>query len=496
MGGSVARRQSTGTRNQSGFCLSLLLAACTLDSCTFLPSEFNLSPIFRQRLDEDGNVAELDFLWPIFHYEVTPSGGVDFRIRPFYRYLEEEEQVASESRTVTEQQFIWPLGMTRSDGEESYSRLFPLWRSHRRLNDQGQWEKDWYFLFPFIWGGKSEDGSEDYFGVFPLYGDFPDFLTYERFQFILFPFYLGLEKDERISNIFLWPFIGYGHGGEGSWWHRFLPLYSYAVDPSYRRYSFLWPFFSWGTEELNSGDPISQFFFWPIYGFRQSEKLAAWTFLWPFFKKVAIQDELFYLDILWPIFRYNNDRREANPIFQWWFWPLVAQTVTNRQRAWNFLWPLIWLREYDDPNGTDKEKWFLPFYWQIDRERVDGSEDRHRRIWPLYSSSEDELGRGEWRAFSLWPWRLGNDRGTTAAYSWLWTIAEGRKRAIDDESFNLAAHLYTSRTRGERKQASVPLLFNYESDSEGSVLRLFQFIPIWFGSGSGDPQPDDETGGR
>ncbi len=60
--------------------LAFLVVSGTLDSCAWLPSEFNFSPIYRHRLDKDGSVLEMDVLWPIVHYETRPDGGTDFRI--------------------------------------------------------------------------------------------------------------------------------------------------------------------------------------------------------------------------------------------------------------------------------------------------------------------------------------------------------------------------------------------------------------------------------
>src|SRR5687767_12553133 len=67
-------------------------AACLLlAGCALLPAELNLSPLWYHRCDEDGEPLEWDLLWPIFHYERTPQGGDDFRIRPLYRRFTEPE---------------------------------------------------------------------------------------------------------------------------------------------------------------------------------------------------------------------------------------------------------------------------------------------------------------------------------------------------------------------------------------------------------------------
>ena len=72
--------------------------------CSLMPRELNLSPLWFHRCDATGEVLEWDCAWPLLHYERTPDGGDDFRVRPFYRRLTEPELEASEH------QFLWPLG--------------------------------------------------------------------------------------------------------------------------------------------------------------------------------------------------------------------------------------------------------------------------------------------------------------------------------------------------------------------------------------------------
>ena len=77
-----------GRSKATGWCGAVLLLLG--NSCALMPGELNLSPFYRHRLDEEGNVLEMDVLWPIIHYELTPQGGDDFRIRPLYRYVSGE----------------------------------------------------------------------------------------------------------------------------------------------------------------------------------------------------------------------------------------------------------------------------------------------------------------------------------------------------------------------------------------------------------------------
>ena len=465
-----------------------MLAALVLASgCAWMPAELNLSPLYRHRLDAEGNMLELDVLWPVFHWERLADGGSDFRVRPLYRVV----TAGDPARPAVEHQFLWPLGRVAVDDQERLSRLFPLWYHRERENEHGQRETDWYALFPFFWGGSSEDGSEDYFAIFPLFADIPDFLFYDRFQSVLFPLWVHTLRDGRESHLFLWPLIGWGGGEEEGepYWHRALPFYAVAVDPGdHERYAALWPIVSWGRERLGSDDPVSTFMVWPLYGQQTSDEVDAWTVAWPFFRKYSAGDDVFRLDCPWPLFRWYEVESEEHPLRQWWVFPFVSHTQTEDQNSWVFLWPLVWIREFDDPEGKQTQQWVLPFFWHVHRERSDGREDDFLKLWPLFHREVNADGTASWRLFSPLPWRGGNVRGYEEAYGWLWTLATSQTRAPDDTSMHLAAHLYTTRERQGRRQTSVPFLFNYESDAGGSTLRLFQFLPIPLGGGNGESE--------
>jgi hypothetical protein len=447
-----------------------------------MPGELNLSPIYRHRLDEDGTVLEMDVLWPIVHYEQTLDGGSDFRIRPLYRYVSAESPTGQPAE---EHQFLWPLGRVRSDDEESLSRLFPLWYRTNRQNELGQGETDWYFLFPFFWGGGRDDGEENYFAFFPIYGNMPGFLTYDRMRFVLFPLYVSTEKSGHTNHVVLWPLgnISSDEDPNGRESTRFLPLFSRDVEPGrFERYWIMWPILNWGTEGMDTEDPMSVFWLWPFYGSQTSDSVSAWSVLWPFFQKYHQEGQMYRLDLFWPLFRYHENPAADN-LVSWWFWPLYGTTESDRQSTWSAIWPLIWWREFNDPEGTQVQNWIVPFYWHIRRTLNDGREDSFTNVWPLLQVASTRDGRGGWRFPSVIPWRGGNYYGIDEAYGWLWTLAKGTQRAPDDEATELAMNLYTTRKRRGRRQTSVPFLFNYESDEGGSVLRLFQFIPIPLGGG-------------
>ena len=68
--------------------------------------------------------------------------------------------------SATEHQYLWPLGRIRHDERQTRNRLFPLFWYTKRYNELGSQETDWYFLFPFFWGGSRPDDGENYFAFF------------------------------------------------------------------------------------------------------------------------------------------------------------------------------------------------------------------------------------------------------------------------------------------------------------------------------------------
>ncbi|MCA8973115.1 MAG: hypothetical protein KDC98_00260 [Planctomycetes bacterium] len=465
-------------------------------ACSLMPRELNLTPLWFHRLDADGELLECDALWPIVHYERTPEGGDDFRIRPLYRRVTEPEPQNPGVGPATEHQFLVPFGRVRSDATETSHRLFPIWNWRARSNENGERDVDWYFLFPLIWGGASADGREDYFAFLPFYADIPQFLSYDRFLAILFPLYLRLDKEGHRHHSLLWPFLTVGSCAENG--HRrflFYPFYGHDIDPGfYDRRFLLWPFFAWSTENMDTDSPVDSYWFWPLCGFRTGREVGGWSVLWPLFSHVWKQEHLTAMHLLWPLFHYYWNRAEDN-VTTWWLWPLFSRTVSDDQDAWGALWPLVWWRSYDDPDGRTSQQWVLPFFWHIAIESAAGGGEEHTKIWPLWhrttrTDAAGNLVSGDWSLLSPLPVRGSSAAGIAESYGFLWEIATSRQRGPADHSVDVLGRVFTHRERDGESTASMPFLFNYERDASGSrTLRLFQFLPIPLGGGSPEAEP-------
>jgi hypothetical protein len=198
---------------------------------------------------------------------------------------------------------------------------------------------------------------------------------------------------------------------------------------------------------------------------------------------------------LWPFFKYHRDRT-GDDLTQWWLWPFVGRVTSKDQRAWTFAWPIVWWREYDDPDVYVDQQWIVPFFARIVQQAKAGDREDHVKLWPLFHHTQrrDRNGGhvgGEWSALSIWPWRDGNATGFQEAWGWLFELVRGVRRGIDDRAVDVLGRVFTRRERKGATTASVPFLGSYEQDRTGArTLRLFQFLPIPLGGGD-----DAATGG-
>lgn len=471
------------TRLRPALALAALLAT---SACALAPRELNLTPVWFHRLDDDGRMLEWDAAWPLLHYERTPAGGDDLRIRPLWRRVTEPDVEGA-----VEHQFLWPFGRVRRYPDETVARLWPLWSWRGRPNDEGTYDVDWYALFPLLWGGDSADDREDYFAFLPFFADIPDFLTYDRFQTFLFPLWVGLDKGGHSHDLFFWPLVGAGNCAEAEHrWFRVLPFFGVDVEPGkHDRRSILWPFFTWSTENEDAASgPVKSFLFWPFFGWRTGPEVSGWTALWPFFAHVEKKDHFRSTTILWPFFKSTWNRADDD-MKQWWLWPFVGRVEATNQRSWTFAWPLVWWRQYDDPEGAVDQQWVLPFFWRIVQQAKTGERESHVKVWPFFHRTQRRNANGahvggDWSVLSIWPWRDGNATGFEEAWGWLFELARGVRRAIDDHGVDVGGRVFTARTRQGATSASVPFLGSYEQDRAGArTLRLFQFLPIPLGGG-------------
>jgi len=530
----------TVRRRRLGRVVTWLLAVLVGSTfgCGVFPDEFNLSPLYRHRVGPDGQLSELDVFWPLFHWQRDEAGTTDFRIRPLYRTVSAAPAVTTGTTRRRFDEFLAPLGYYRDDGVESVLHLIPLfyYREHYELGDPARWDRDWW-ITPLIWGGSTWD-NKNYFAFIPFYGEFRDWLFYTRFGFFLFPLYVWTRKEkpdgEIISgDLFLWPLIGWGGSNRPHkpYWWRILPFFGYSIHPvpDYKRtdpnkeygnqsefYTLLWPFFHWGGDKLDTKFPTSEFSFFPLFGWKVGGPIRTFSFLWPFFRYAykdeslgpeAGQGDYLSMSLPWPIFRIRHNTWKGEDEHMTWFWPLFGAAWSKTFDKLSLLWPIGWFRKYEDELSVRKDNYIIPLYWDWETrwkktQREPGEEvspvrkvvflegtSKGFRLLPLVGYREERSGQWEFKTLAPWPFEGRNDGGVEEAWDWLWTLWRSEGDGKGNVRTRGPAHLWSSREyAGKRFQASVPFLFNFESEANGrKTLRLLQFFPIrWGGPATGD----------
>jgi len=449
-------------------------------------------------------------LWPIHDREETVTGGreVDSPF-PFGRWWDEPDTTSSAIRPLyrreydrerdrVRHEFLWPLVKFTEEPGRKQTWVLPLVYDRTIVTEQtGKRDRDW-MVFPFFGGYDSEKGP--YFLLFPFFGSTQSLFGSEEIRYRFFPLYVEAKDREYRSNYVLWPLIGWGKGG-GKTMFRILPFYGTKENEgkSWRR-NLLWPFFSWGEEELHTKYPIRYFFFFPFYGENRSE--AAWqtTVLYPFFMFSGSKRGWRERQILWPIYR---DKVHPNEWAQR-VWPLFgesefydAETGELESRQNYYLWPLIWDSEFLVPTGRHEYTLFVPFYR---RSRYFSVSDEDRggdvQVWPLFRKRVHENGM---RVVSfLAPIPFSDWRSFEEHWSWLWTVIEARQTPDGEVSQKYLWGLirYRSGKKGSYTGLTLVLeharddveesekvhllkgLLGWERSKEGAGLRLLWFVRI------------------
>lgn len=310
--------------------------------------------------------------------------GKEVVIRPFGSY-------ASFGQDYWRFRALWPLAESRRiDGEER-DYIFPFWYRKKSRGLQGGPNNRWMF-FPILFGGEIYREGK-YFAVFPFGGKLRRLLGKEEIDFILFPLYWKNLAAGNYSVHILFPFYNRMWGEETHGW-RIWPFYgryrSVTRDgrPRYDRRFWMWPFYIYQENDLNTRRPSKLIFIFPFYGKSESNRTLTRTILWPFFhttinKKTGEKIHFGYVvpyrfgggyfDV-WPFFGVKSEKQTDK---------MEAGEPYTRYRQF-CLWPIQRYNREEDDNRISTRFWIMPFYWRFwSIRKADQAEDLEWRIWPL-----------------------------------------------------------------------------------------------------------------
>ncbi len=315
----------------------------------------------------------------------------DVVLRPFFGYRERPADFRGPygHQDRTDVHYLFPFGHYRRRGDNVDHHLWPVFHWLARVDDEGFLSRDFVF-FPVVWGGHDPVEGK-YFSLWPLGGTLKGLLGKDLIVHALFPLFAYTRlHDYKVVHLF-WPILGYwwGDGNDG---FRVLPFFGYVKesDPDgsvrARRYTVLWPFFTWQYDNLNKSNPFSAWVLFPFYGQTRSRLVDETTILWPFFRK---RDEKDMGIVRWRVpfpfvmLAFGNETQRD-------FWPLFGYRKNASFSRWFALWPIFRRETHLKQDGRymDTRTWILPIFWAYDRTDLNapgGGETiyHQRKIFPI-----------------------------------------------------------------------------------------------------------------
>jgi hypothetical protein len=463
---------------------------------------FLLFPIYSQLRDEGLELRAWDLLWPLWHYETTPTTSA-FRFLPLVWHT----RTPDSSTTIG-----FPLYWSFATGDQRSWYLFPIYGARTR----GDWYARRFILGPTIM--QTRDDRTDYrrwdflFGlssfmrqgattrdwIFPLYYHRQDAASRTT---IGFPLYWSFREGDRLS-FHLIPLYGARSIGD-RYTRRYVlgPLFihTHDADRSLSRIDLLFPLVRWETGKDSASawflplfyhrrDPTAETTIgFPLYwSFRKGDRLS--FHLIPFFGVTTVGDRYSRRYVLGPLFIQTHDADRSLSRIDLLF-PLVRwETGKDSASAW-FL-PLFYHRR--DP--ASETTIGFPLYWSFrDGDRlsfhlipfygVTTIGDRYTRryvLGPLFIQTHDadrSLSRID-LLFPLIRWETGKD----SASAWFLPLFYHRRDPASEATIGFP--LYWSLASGN--DSSVVVFPIYAQFQHGSYR---EYAPLWplfrFG---GDPE--------
>ena len=388
--------------------------------------------------------------------------------RPFYC------RFSKDAGRVQGWDFLWPLAFGRSGEGGGYQYALLFFHTQKDSSSQTDAGRERWWLPPVFFYGHADDAGH-HLGIFPIAGKVHDIAGYDRISWLLFPLYASNRKSDVKSRSFLWPVFGQASGPKLTKW-RVFPLYGVRTTPTKERQFILWPFVHTATDyRPDRGQIGSGFFIFPLAGHYRGKpdpdapSYRMWTFLWPFFSGYR-QSEQFRYHLPWPFYQHARQKTNDGYTTKTYLWPFYGSANRPQRQYWFSLWPVLqsWKRQTE--SGTAERFWFLPFYWSSKRTEQNQVVARTTHIWPFtgYIQADDQV-----RFWAPAPWYKATGDGITRNYAPFWRLytyaRNGAKR-----QHQLLWGLWQYQTGPQELEASLFPVFNYHRsglEKEWSILK-------------------------
>ncbi len=365
-------------------------------------------------------------LWPLVSWGERDSGRF-VGVHPFYTWQEDRADGGDSSHV------LWPF-VRRSHRPRAWHAtdrrvfdVFPFWHSASMQRPEGYAESHRY-LVPFYWaGGQQWPDGEVRDGVGGKY-------------FVLFPFYWRARNAEVAIPLFpkrpqtfhaLWPVAGFFRG----WWNR-------------EKVAFLlWPLFVGSEKQVDGENMKSTSLIWPLFGWQRGETIRGFRF-WPLFATVRRPGEYRRSYWLWPL---GHDRSESadsarSPRRLTLFLPFYGR-ARDAKYEYDLVFPF-----YGDlrMKGRRTRGWFMAIY--NEDENLRQGVRQHRLLWfvvrwtsripvqvePRVTPSPEALAGdpGPMEGGGVFPFYVRTSNDARFRQWILWPFYSHRTDRYDDRSFH------------------------------------------------------------
>ena len=427
---------------------------------------------------------EETFLGPIFEYKKDENSKV-YAFRPLF-YYEANYELKYRSLDV-----IYPLIGYQEDNQQSQFQAFFSMIRYKNFNDYDNLQEKNLSIFPILdvsWSGKEDN---NYFSLFPIYGNLKDKYTKDEIKYFLFPLYLKTIEKNSSNTHFLWPFIAKTEGKYTSGF-KLWPLFGYSNKVDQQRLEvikeskfFLWPFYSY-KKDLSKGLDLEEKVYFPIYLTSSSTVHQSKTFLWPFFNVYTdkVRNQTTY-NMPWPLVQYKKGVNIKSKRF----FPFYSYVKSKNVEKGFFLWPVYKYKNEILSTDYFKTKSFLLFIYKQDTyyDLRDNTISREfSSLWPIYSKDTFEGGY-EFHIFSPLESFFSKNEKLRKFWSPMWSIFRIRNDENSSETSILFNLIRFERDKvNNRKEFSINFILPIVSSEVHNKERKFNILGGLLGLETGE----------
>ena len=370
--------------------------------------------------------------------------------------------------------------------------------------DQRAVPTDRFTLFPILFMQRSTDTNQNYTAVLPIYGTLKHRLMRDRIHFVLLPCYLQSQKQDVVTDNYLYPVVHVRHGNALKGWQvwpligretKGITTKTNNIDevvmvPGHEKNFILWPIYLAEKTGIGGENPRKFQAVLPLYSMERSIQRDSTTVVWPLFTRTEDRAKNYReWDAPWPLVVFaRGGGKTANRV-----WPLFSRVYNTNLQSDFYLWPLYKYNKFTSEAVVRERSRVLFFLYSDVTEKAPGATNALRRtdLWPLFSARQDRNGNERLQLLSILEPLIPNNKSIERDYSQLWSVWRSEKNAKTGvSSQSVLWNLYRGQTTPRGNKFSLLFgLIRYESTGEGSRTRLLYLPPI---KGKG-PAPSPKT---